>query len=497
MPGIVRAAIYCRISQDRLDKSTGVKKAEGVQRQEASCREKAQDLGWDVADVYVDNDVSATSGRVRPEFRRMTADIKAGRIDAVIAYHVDRLIRRPVELEAFIDLVEDHKIALSTVSAGDYDLSTSSGKMVARMLGAAARHEVDRMSDRLQAVKIAKAQAGLWKGGSRPFGHRSVPGPNGEAGYLEIVPLEAEVLRQTVDAFLAGATLHSIARELQQRGVLRTKGDTNWSPSDVSRMISRPVAAGIVTYRGEVLGKGVWPAIIPEDKWLAVRHVLAQPSRKTNPGRRQVHLLSGIARCGGPLSEGDVCGATLMANAGDFYRCSSGRNGTVRREGHHVYRKRSDLDAYVRELVLARLSLPDAVDLVVPSQTSPEDTVALAREADDLRKRQADLALMYADGSITRSQMATSSARIKASLEGVEGRLAAAVYTSPQPVVPELGDGDGTDVPSVHALRVWEGLTDERRREVVKALMAITVKPSDRRGRNPFKTSDVEVTWAT
>ncbi|MGI8680626.1 MAG: recombinase family protein [Mycobacteriales bacterium] len=48
-----RAAIYCRLSQDRT--GAGVV----VDRQERECRQLAESLGWTVSKVYVDNDVSA------------------------------------------------------------------------------------------------------------------------------------------------------------------------------------------------------------------------------------------------------------------------------------------------------------------------------------------------------------------------------------------------------------------------------------------------------
>ncbi|HEX2291290.1 MAG TPA: recombinase family protein, partial [Pseudonocardiaceae bacterium] len=75
-----RAAIYCRISDDR--KGAGL----GVARQEADCRERAARLGWTVAGLYIDNDLSAYSGRVRPEYRRMLDDLRSDVVDAVIAW---------------------------------------------------------------------------------------------------------------------------------------------------------------------------------------------------------------------------------------------------------------------------------------------------------------------------------------------------------------------------------------------------------------------------
>jgi site-specific DNA recombinase len=83
------AAIYCRISRDR--EGAGL----GVARQETDCRDKADALGWTIAEVYVDNDVSAYSGKVRKDYQRMLADVRAGRIDGIVAWHTDRLHRQP------------------------------------------------------------------------------------------------------------------------------------------------------------------------------------------------------------------------------------------------------------------------------------------------------------------------------------------------------------------------------------------------------------------
>ena len=59
-----------------------------------------------MADVYVDNDVSAYSGKHRPQYERMLSDVARGLVDAVIVYHTDRLTRRPIELEAFVQVME-------------------------------------------------------------------------------------------------------------------------------------------------------------------------------------------------------------------------------------------------------------------------------------------------------------------------------------------------------------------------------------------------------
>jgi len=99
------AAIYARISSDPEGDRLG------VSRQREDCEALAARRGWPVAEVYVDDDRSAYSGKPRPEYRRMLADISAKAVDAVLVYNLDRLHRQPRELEAFFD-VGDHPLVL-------------------------------------------------------------------------------------------------------------------------------------------------------------------------------------------------------------------------------------------------------------------------------------------------------------------------------------------------------------------------------------------------
>ena len=123
------AGIYVRISRDRAGAGLG------VERQEQDCRALADQLGWAVVDFYSDNDISAYSGKRRPDYERMLADISAGRINAVIAWHTDRLHRSPLELERYVSVSEKHHVPTHTVQAGPLDLATPSGRMVAANWG--------------------------------------------------------------------------------------------------------------------------------------------------------------------------------------------------------------------------------------------------------------------------------------------------------------------------------------------------------------------------
>lgn len=78
------AGLYLRVSVDQ----DGEERA--VTRQLEDCRKKAKALGWTVVDTYNENDTSATTGN-RKEYRRMVEDVRSGRINSVVVWHVDRV----------------------------------------------------------------------------------------------------------------------------------------------------------------------------------------------------------------------------------------------------------------------------------------------------------------------------------------------------------------------------------------------------------------------
>ena len=129
---MIRAGIYARISSDREGDNLA------VSRQLTDCEQLASRRDWTVTERYVDSDISAYSGKRRPEYRRLLDDIDSGAVEAVVVYHADRLHRHPRELEDFIDLCQRTKTMIATVS-GDLDLSTHEGQLLARITGAEAR----------------------------------------------------------------------------------------------------------------------------------------------------------------------------------------------------------------------------------------------------------------------------------------------------------------------------------------------------------------------
>ena len=228
-------AIYARISSDI--EGTGL----GVKRQVQDCRRLAEQLGWPVVDEYVDNDVSAYSGKRRPEYERMLADIADGAVDGVLVYHIDRLTRRPLELEEFFGVIDSAKVAHVKFVTGDADLSSGDGLLVARIMAAVAANESSPKSRRVRRTLEQTAQEGKPHGGQRAYGYA--------ADHVTVVPEVAAVIRDMAARFLAGESLWGLTIWLNENGVPPTRG-TRWRSNRLRDVLRSPRIAGLRTHHG-------------------------------------------------------------------------------------------------------------------------------------------------------------------------------------------------------------------------------------------------------
>src|SRR4051794_4768530 len=143
-PSTLRVALYLRQSQD-VGKHRGEQEGLGVDRQRGACLHLAELRGWtvDPALVLTDNDVSASKRKARPAYSELLRRIERREVDVVIAWALDRLLRKPLELEHLIDLCEPLGVRVITVQ-GDLDFETPQGKLAARTFANMARFEADQ-----------------------------------------------------------------------------------------------------------------------------------------------------------------------------------------------------------------------------------------------------------------------------------------------------------------------------------------------------------------
>lgn len=464
----MQAVIYVRISKDRVGAGLGVK------RQRSDCAELAERLGWQIVETYTDNDISAYAGAHRPGYEKMCADLDAGKAQGLIAWHTDRLHRRPIELESFIDLCDRHAIQVQTVKAGTVDLSTPSGKMVARMLGAAARHEVEHSIERQKRAKEQAALDGKYRGGRRAFGY----GSDG----VTARPDEASAIRKAADDVLAGVSLRQIARDWNADRLRTSFGGNEFNSREVRKILLRPRNAGIVLHEGKRVAEGSWEKILDSDTFAALEAVLRDPSRQVSSFERK-HQGSGVYLCG-------RCGATMAAAAHNRTRLGDWRRTYTCSASKHLARDIEHLDAYVDEIVIARLSQPDAA--IALGGADIDNVAPLHTRRDGIRARLDELSALFADGSIDGPQLKRGTAELRAQLESIESELASARSASAVANLVLAGDD----------LRAtWHASPPDVRGKVINALMTVTVLPDAGRGRRPgggyFDPASIEIRWKT
>lgn len=268
---------YARLSLDRNGEGLA------IARQREDMEHKARALGWTLVEFYEDNDTTADpKKKVRPAFQRLLSDMREGRVKRVLCYDQDRLVRDPRELEDIVDAVEAGDV-LMTSANGDIDLRTDNGRMVARIKGAVAKNELEKISRRTKRQKQQRIEQGL------PLGQRFRT-----FGYTrdwKVVEEEAAIVREVFKRAVAGESQNAITKDLISRGI-KTAANGEWTALQTSRMLKTPKYAGFQTYQGKIVGKSQVPAIVSEAEYEAVQN----PSNGASYNFRK-YLLSGILVC--------------------------------------------------------------------------------------------------------------------------------------------------------------------------------------------------------
>lgn len=426
----LRIAIYTRISRDAEEEGLG------VARQERDCRERAAREGWEVAGVFADNDVSAStkSTSPRPKYAAMLAAARAGQIQGILAYSNSRLTRRPRELEDLIDLHDQFGTRFATVVSGDDDLSTADGRMVARIRSNIDAGEAERTSERVQRKMRELAESGRYVG-PRPFGWDAVGA--GPQRCLAINPTEHRALLETVELLLqhggvGDGSVWQLTKRLNGAGIKTATGGL-WVTQVLRRTLMREMNFGMRRHEpGRKTGKagkatlypGQWEPLWDKETHERIVALLTDPSRKTNNrGTDPVYLLTSIAHCG-------ACEGFLVGTKGyTYFTKSTGRTRTYypsyycpKPTCHGISRRMDVVDYAVTETVLGVLER-DGVELLGGDPTAASEAAVRIQEIEAKLSLAAD---QFADDLLTGEQLARITARLRPELAAAKGRLASA-----------------------------------------------------------------------
>lgn len=465
-----RAAVYCRISED--PRST----EKGIARQREDSIRLAESRGWEVIQVFSDNDISALKGnKHRKDYEAMLEAATRGEFDYIVAYGLSRLWRNRRERAHAIDVLSKARVGIALVKGSDIDLTSAAGRMYAGVLGEFDTAESEIKGERIARAAQQRAEEGRANGhvayGWRRVYHRDTAG-NVLSWEDTEDPQAAEVVRRIVADLLAGLSVKSIVKRLNEAGVPTPKGKGPWLSSTVRKLALRKMNVAVRTHRSQEY-PAAWPSIVDRADHDRVTALLTAPGRATTKSGARRHLLSfGIGRCG-------VCGSTLrVVNRGGphvLYACPTGR-GCVGRRVEWV-------DEFVAQVVCARLTQPDARDLFARDDTVGQEARS---RADAIRSRLDSAADAFANGAIDAQQLSRITAKLRPELAAAEADATRAAAGLDGALLSQITTSD--------ARQVWDGLVVTQQIAVLSALgIRVTILPA--RGGPGFKPEGVRIDW--
>ncbi len=330
----MKAAIYCRLSDEDRNKQSYEDDSASIQNQKAMLRAHAEKEGWEIYDIYSDDDYTG-SDRLRPAFNRLLADAEAKCFDIILCKTQSRFTRELELVERYIHgLFPIWGIRFISV-VDNADTDNKGNKKSRQINGLVNEWYLEDLSDNIRSVLTNRRQNGYHIGSFALYGYKKDPENKGR---LLIDEEAATVVREVFSLFAQGYGKTAIARMLNERGIpnptayklqhgLRYKqpsgqSSTLWKYSAISAMLVNEMYIGnmvqgkygSVSYKTKKCmprPKSTWyitenthEAIIDKPLWDRVQALVQLRAKPFSDG--SVGIFSRKARCAG-------CGYTMRS----------------------------------------------------------------------------------------------------------------------------------------------------------------------------------------
>lgn len=281
----VRAAIYCRLSQEDRDKSDPASFSRSIENQRQLLLSYAADHGWQVAEIYCDDDYSG-SDRNRPEFQRLLRDAKLGRFGIILCKSQSRFTRELELVEKYIHgSFVDWGIRFIGV-ADHVDSAQKENRKARQLSGLINQWYLEDLSDSIKAVLHDHQRQGRHIGSFAPYGYRK---DREHPGHLLPDEEAAAVVRRIFQEFLDGYSKTEIAARLNRdavpnpaaykaqqgsryRGRYGQENSGRWRCSTISSILRNRMYIGcMVQHRSEKASyKSSRVRSLPKEQWVVV-----------------------------------------------------------------------------------------------------------------------------------------------------------------------------------------------------------------------------------
>ena len=297
----IRCAIYTRKSTDEgLDQAFNSLDAQREAAEAYIASQRGE--GWIcMPDRY--DDGGYTGGNMeRPALRRLLADVRAGRIDCIVVYKVDRLSRSLLDFARIMETLDRNGASFVSVTQ-QFNTTSSMGRLTLNILLSFAQFEREIISERTRDKIAATRRKGKWSGGMPVLGYDVVP----DGGRLVVNEDEAVIVRGIFDLYLEHESLVETLKALDARGWTTkqwttrkgtVRGGRPFTKAGLFRLLTSVLYLGKITYGREV-HEGEHEAIVDSEVFKKTQRRLG---RNGATGGRQVRnrfgaILKGLIRC--------------------------------------------------------------------------------------------------------------------------------------------------------------------------------------------------------
>ena len=306
----VRCAIYTRVSTDQgLDQDFNSLDAQ-YDASQAYIRSQAH-AGWAMLRSKYDDGGFSGGNTDRPALQRLLEDVRAGKIDIVVVYKVDRLTRSLADFAKLVELFDKHDVSFVSVTQ-QFNTTTSMGRLTLNVLLSFAQFEREVTSERIRDKIGASKRKGFWVGGMAPLGYDT------KDRKITVNEIEAERIRTIFRSYLKIGSLNPLMADLRKRGITsklrtlktgETVGGIPFTRGPLGYMLRNRFYVGEVAFKGEIL-KGEQPAIVDRALFDAVQAKLDEQnnSHKTTRMKSEAILAGRIFDdCGNRMSPSHAC----------------------------------------------------------------------------------------------------------------------------------------------------------------------------------------------
>ena len=206
----IRCAVYTRKStEEGLDQAFNSLDA---QREACSAYIVSQrHEGWtEVRESYDDGGFSGGNMN-RPGLRQLLDDVRAGKVDVIVVYKVDRLTRSLADFAKIIELLDGAGASFVSVTQA-FNTTTSMGRLTLNVLLSFAQFEREVTGERIRDKIAASKKKGMWMGGNVPLGY------DVKDRQLVINPTEAAIVRSIYGRYLQASSIIALVEDLRQQG---------------------------------------------------------------------------------------------------------------------------------------------------------------------------------------------------------------------------------------------------------------------------------------